>query len=90
MRSLKVKLVKAGAPQDFMAHAFRHTIATWLENKGRSEWERGLVLNHSGGGSVIGGYSHGYPVELKKTMLVEWAEHVERLVSPGEGVARLR
>ena len=47
---LKAKLVKAGAPEDFMLHTFRHTIATWLQNKGHSEWEVGLVLNHSGSG----------------------------------------
>jgi integrase len=88
--ALKSKIVRAGGPSDFMLHTFRHTVATWLENAGRSEWERGLVLNHSGGGSVTGGYSHGYPLELKRTMLTEWADHIEQLVSPAEGVARLR
>jgi integrase len=88
--SLKTKLVAAGAPEDFMLHTFRHTLATWLENAGRSEWERGLVLNHAGGGSVTGGYSHGYPLELKLKMLTEWADYVERLVAPAEGVTRLR
>ena len=48
--SLKIKLVRGGAPADFMLHTFRHTVATWLETAGRSEWERGLVLNHSGSG----------------------------------------
>lgn len=86
---LKAKLVERGAPKDFMLHAFRHTVATWLQNQGRSEWERGLVLNHSGSGSVTGGYSHGYPVELKRTMLTEWSGHIEALVQP-EGVALLR
>ena len=84
------KMVKAGAPADFGLHLARHTVATWFQNRGRSEWERGLVLNHAGGGSVTGGYSHGYPVELKRQMLEEWADHVVRLVEPADGVVLLR
>jgi integrase len=86
---LKAKLVAEGAPEDFLLHTFRHTAATWLQTAGRSEWERGLVLNHAGGGSVTSGYSHGYPVELKLAMLSEWADHIERLVAP-EGISLLR
>ena len=83
-----VGLVRAGAPEDFLLHTFRHTIATWLENSGRSEWERGLVLNHFSGGSVTGGYSHGYPLDLKRAMLAEWSDHIEQIVTPA-GIARL-
>jgi integrase len=86
--SLKIKLVRGGAPADFMLHTFRHTVATFLQNAGRSEWEVGLVLNHSGSG-VTANYSHGVPIKLKGEMLTEWADHVERLVT-AEGVARLR
>ena len=39
---LTKRLVRAGAPKDFAFHACRHTLATWLQNKGHSEWERGL------------------------------------------------
>jgi hypothetical protein len=60
-----------------------------LQTKGYSEWERALVLNHSGSGSVTAGYSHGYPLDLKRKLLTEWAEHVEQLVQP-EGVTLLR
>jgi integrase len=81
-------LIKAGAPSDFTLHALRHTLATWLENLGHSEWERGLLLNHSKDG-VTEGYSHGYPLELKRKMLDNWAERVERLVGP-EGAVVLR
>jgi integrase len=90
VRKLTPKLVKLGAPKDFKLHVFRHTIATRLQTEGKSEWEIGLVLNHASGGTVTGGYSHGYPIELKRTLLTEWASHVERLVSPGKGIARLR
>ena len=83
------RLVGAGAPEDFALHACRHTLATWLQNKGHSEWECGLVLNHSGTGSVTAGYSHGYPLELKATLLTKWADHVEGLVQP-EGATVLR
>ena len=83
------RLLGFGAPEDFALHACRHTLATWLQNKGHSEWECGLVLNHSGTGSVTSNYSHGYPLELKLELLTKWADHVERLVQP-EGVSVLR
>jgi len=73
------KLARLGAPADFYPHAIRHTVATWLENQGHSEFERGLVLNHSGAG-VTAGYSHGYAMDLKRALLAKWGEHVERLV----------
>jgi integrase len=79
---LKDRLVKLEAPEDFMLHVFRHTTATWLQTAGRSEWEVGLVLNHSGSGSVTGGYSHGYPIELKRELLGQWAAHIEGLLAP--------
>jgi hypothetical protein len=40
------------------------------------------VLNHSEAG-VTAGYSHGYPLELKRQLLQKWADHVEALVQPG-------
>jgi integrase len=81
-------LRKHGAPADFSYHACRHTITTWLENNGASEWERGLILNHAGS-SVTTRYSHGDPLELKMELLTRWANHVTGLVRP-EGVTLLR
>ena len=85
---LQRKLVERGAPADFSYHAWRHTVATFLENAGRSEWERGLILNHAGSG-VTTDYSHGHPLALKREMLCKWADHVESLVQP-EGAVLLR
>ena len=86
----KLLTLDQGAPADFKLHTFRHTCATFLENKGRSEWERGLVLNHAGsGGSTTSGDPHGYPVELKRSLLLEWADYVESVTTP-VGAARLR
>jgi integrase len=76
---LKTALVRFGAPKDFQLHVARHTIATWLENQNHTEWERALVLNHASSG-VTAGYSHGYPLELKRQLLCDWITHVERLV----------
>jgi integrase len=87
--TLERKLVALGAPDDFTCHALRHTLATWLQTAGDSEWEVGLVLNHAGSGSVTAGYSHGYPLDLKRQLLSKWADHVERLVQP-RGAALLR
>jgi hypothetical protein len=38
---------------------------------------------------VTAGYSHGYPLELKRALLTEWGSFVEGLVA-AEGVAVLR
>lgn len=78
--TLRHHLIERGAPKDFNFHAMRHTIATWLQNKGYSEWERGLVLNHASGATVTAGYSHGYPLDLKRELLKAWADHVAALV----------
>lgn len=89
-KTLTRKLIKHGAPKDLQLHTWRHTISTWLENKGHSKWERGLVLNHSESGTVTSAYSHGYPLELKRALLTKWSDHVEGLVQPGAKVAVLR
>ena len=88
---LKAKLLAldAGVPKDFKLHIARHTVATYFQNEGRSEWERGLILNHSASGSVTGGYSHGYPVELKRAAVGGMGRHIERVTTP-ERVTRLR
>jgi integrase len=85
---LIVRLRKLGAPVDFKAHTWRHTIATYLEKEGHSEFERGLVLNHAGQG-VTAGYSHGFAQKLKLELLQKWAAHVEALLQPS-GAALLR
>jgi hypothetical protein len=37
--------------------------------RGDPEYERGLVLNHSGKAGVTAGYSHGYSLDLKRQLL---------------------
>ena len=85
---LQKKLVNAGAPSDFAFHTIRHTLATWLENQGHDQFDRGLVLNHAGSG-VTAGYSHGYAIDRKRALLDKWADHVEDLAKR-EGTALLR
>ncbi|HZP09748.1 integrase family protein [Methyloceanibacter sp.] len=85
---LKKKLVKAGAPADLTYHAFRHTLATWLENNGHDTFDRALVLNHAEAG-VTAGYSHGIALERKRELLEKWADHVEAKVKV-KGTALLR
>lgn len=79
--SLVRDLKAAGAPDDFFFHALRHTVATWLETRGHSEYERGVILNHAST-TVTAGYSHGSPVDLKRSLLELWSDHVESLVTP--------
>jgi integrase len=85
---MKMRLKRHGAPSDYKAHDWRRTIATHFENKGRSEWERGILLNHAGTG-VTAMYSHGYPLDLKRQLLEEWAEYVEAIVTPKGAKRRL-
>jgi len=85
--ALKTKVHDSSGVKDWTYHTCRDTVATWLENEGHSEYERGLVLNHSAYG-VTAGYSHGYPVELKRKLLEKWADHVADIVQP-QGVAVL-
>lgn len=99
--ALKKRLVDKGAPGDFSFHTVRHTIAEWLREsvrvykddagddvKGCSDFEVGLVLNHASTG-VTAGYGGGYPLDLKRTLLSQWSDHVEGLVT-AKGVALLR
>jgi integrase len=87
-RKFSAALRKHGAPADFSYHVVRHTVATWSQNNGASEWEVGLILNHSGSG-VTAGYSHGHSLPLKLKLLTQWADHVASIVQP-EGVTVLR
>ncbi len=66
---------------DWTYHACRDTVSTWLQDRGHSQYERGLVLNHAEGG-VTGDYSHGYSVALKRDLLEKWADHIAGLVQP--------
>lgn len=74
---------------DFRFHTFRDTVATFLQDQQCAEHEIGLVLNHTGGGSVTASYIHTYPLKLKRKLLKQWADHVEALIA-SEGVAVLR
>ena len=81
---LQRKIRELSGVSDWTYHACRDTIATWLQDQGHSEHERGLVLNHAET-SITAEYSHGYPVKLKRKLLERWAEHVENLVRPDKG-----
>jgi integrase len=83
-----ISRLKRHGVKSFMPHQVRHTVATWLEDQGASEWERGLILNHSSSG-VTSGYSHGFAGKLKLELLEKWCDHVEQLVTP-KGAALLR
>jgi integrase len=72
------RLRKRGAPADFKAHTWRHTIATYLEKEGHSEWERGLVLNHSGQGVTVDGITVTRPHSEPSAQGVYWQRGVPR------------
>ena len=48
-----------------------------------------MILNHAEAG-VTAGYSHGYPLELKRALMATWSDHVAALVKPGDNVELLR
>lgn len=83
------KVRELSGVDDFRFHAFRDTVATFLQNREHDEHEIALVLNHAGGGTVTRTYIHSYPLAKKRRMLEAWAEHVESIVAP-EDVAVLR
>ncbi len=85
--SLVRRVRKTSGILDWYPHAHRHTVSTWAQNEGANEYERGLLLNHSAAG-VTAGYSHGYPIELKRKWLKRWADHVAKVVAT-EGVELL-
>lgn len=86
---LKEKVRAGSGVTDWTYHTCRDTIASWLQDQGYDEYSRGLVLNHSGPGTVTADYSHGYALELKRKMLEEWADHVAAVVA-AKGVTVLR
>ena len=86
--SLVRRVRKTSGILDWYPHAHRHTVSTWAQNEGANEYERGLLLNHSAAAGVTAGYSHGYPIELKRKWLKRWADHVAKVVAT-EGVELL-
>lgn len=82
------KVRDASQVKDWHSHAHRHTISTWLQNQGHDEYDRGLVLNHAGSGSVTSGYSHGYSLARKRVLMEKWADHVSA-ITESEGTAPL-
>ena len=78
--SLMGKVRKASGVKDWSTHPHRHTAATWLQNEGHDEYDRGLILNHSSSGTVTGGYSHGYSLDRARELLDKWADHVASVV----------
>jgi integrase len=88
-KHLRQQLERHGAPKKFNFHAMRHTVATWLETKGHSDWEIGLCLNHAKSGSVTSGYMHSMSLNLKRDLLTKWADHVAEIVQPS-GTALMR
>ena len=79
LHEVRAVLQAHGAPKDFSWHAFRHTLATWLENAGHDHFDRALCLNHTIPG-VTSGYSHGFAMDRKRAVLEKWAKHCEGLL----------
>lgn len=84
------KVQKASGVKGWGPHAHRHTMATWLENAGYDKHQRALALNHSEGGGVTAGYSHGFPLDKKRAVMEAWSDHVESVVKPEGAAAVLR
>jgi len=82
-RPMLRKLTKLGAPDIFKEHsdyhAWRHTVATWLQDQGYSKDECGLILQHAATGGATPGYMHGFAIKLTQRMLNEWADHVAKI-----------
>lgn len=76
------KVREASGVEDWTHHAHRHTLATWLQNQGHDEYDRALVLQHAGAGTVTGDYSHGYSIDRARELLEKWSDHVACVAAP--------
>ncbi len=68
---------------DVILYDARRTIATWLGDQGHPNEFVGLLLNHltAAKGSVTGRhYNHSRYMAQKRTMMAEWARHVDSLL----------
>jgi integrase len=76
---------------DYLHHGLRHIFETRTGELGVKPHTRDLLLDHAIARSASGrGYDHGvYKAELLEALTL-WADHIERLVAPGEGVRMLR
>jgi hypothetical protein len=70
-------------------NVLRVSIATWLQNKDYFEFERALV-QPCGQQRHRRRYSHGHATDLKRQLLEEWADNIEKIIQPSAGVAVLR
>jgi integrase len=79
---LSKKVREASGVGDWYQHAHRDTIATWLQNQGHDKYDRALVLQHAGAGTVTDDYSHGYSLERARGLLEKWSDHVASVAAP--------
>lgn len=78
---VKAVLVGASGVGAWTFHDLRRSCATWLEGKGYSEKEIGLLLNHQRS-SVTSIYARHDLTEKKRAMLSAWADHLAELSAP--------
>ena len=84
---LAKKIREASGVSDWIAHGHRHTVGTWLQDHGHDEYDRALMLQHAGAGTVTGKYSHGYPIERARKVSEEWSGHIASIAEPEEAEA---
>jgi integrase len=87
--TVRYKLKEHGAPSDFSYHAWRHTVATWLQNVAFRMGAQARAKPCRRGRCHVALFarpSDGFEAEAANRM----ADHVEGLVQPAKGVTRLR
>jgi Arm DNA-binding domain len=96
-RQLTAKVQKLAGIDDFFLHGTRHLVETQTaalrdanEKSLIPPHIRDLLFDHATSRGSGAGYDHHEYVPEMRSALEAWADHVERLVAPAEGVTRLR
>lgn len=96
-KKLKQTVRRLTGIKDFIPHGIRHLVETKMQGL-HDEQDRSLIFDHmrdllldhaSQRGAGKGYAHHDYKTEMRAAMEA-WAEHIEKLVQPAEGVMRLR
>jgi integrase len=78
---------RAGYARQFSPHGFRATAATILREEGCDDRAIELQLSHSDRNKSRRSYDHSEKLELRRAMLEQWADLINRLSIPAVGAS---
>lgn len=90
LNQLQDKIRKASGLDDFFFHGVRHVLESKLAELKVAPHIRDWLFDHAPNRGSGGTYDHHTYRDEMFDALNLWAEHIDRLVQPAEGVTRLR